>query len=323
MTQILKISGNLKAGFVGGITKNYNSNLVLGDGNYLAIEADEYDRAFLLFHPDYVVVTSLEADHLDIYQNLDNLRKAFVEFINGTKQNAKILVNAKVKLDINQKFYTYSASEKADFYATNIKHNSEKQHFTLHLRDTSFDTYINFPGTAYLENAIAAASLAYLANIDLKHIKQGLETYNGTARRFDLRYKDSTHYIYDDYAHHPTEIAALYESARLFYPQKELTIVFQPHLYSRTRDFAKEFGKALAKFDKIIVTDIYPAREKPIEGVSAELILENIQNPDKVYISFDKLTNYLVNKGFEVLLVVGAGNINTIIPQLIKQIKRS
>ncbi len=323
LTHILKISGALKAGFVGGITKNYNSNLVLGNGKYVAIEADEYDRAFLLFQPEFLTVTSLEADHLDIYKNFENLRQAFEQFVRGAKPNAKILLNSKVKLNIERKFYTYSAQEMADFYATNITHKGGKQFFTLHLIDSQLNTYINFPGIAYLENAISAAGLAFLAGIDLKHIQQGLETYNGTHRRFDLKFSDGKHFIYDDYAHHPTEITALYEATRLFYPEKELTIVFQPHLYSRTRDFAGEFGQALSKFDRIIVTDIYPAREKPIKGVNPQLVLDKVRNTNKGYVAFDELANYIIKNDFEVLLITGAGNINTIIPQLIQKLKRN
>ena len=245
-----------------------------------------------------------------------------MQFVNGSKPEAKILINKKVQLNgLNREKYFYSTTDRADFFVSSIHHFNQKQYFVLHLGDTGINTFIRFPGRAYLENALAAASIAYLAGIEPKIIKHALETYLGTERRFELKYSDSVHYIYDDYAHHPTEIEALYQSAHLFHPDKHLTIVFQPHLYSRTRDFAEKFGLALSKFDRVIVTDIYPAREEPIEGVNPHLILKYVKHQNKAYVPFKDLTGYLWQNGFEVLLVTGAGNINTIIPDLINKIK--
>ncbi len=319
---IFKLAGKLNVGFVGGITKNYKSNFIRGNGQFSVVEADEYDRAFLLLKPDFAIITSIEPDHLDIYQNYENLKQAFVQFVKGSKQNAKILINKNIQLQgLNREVYYYSVSDKADFYVSNIHHCNHRQYFVLHLNDTDISTYIRFPGKAYLENALAAAAIAYLSGIEPKIIKQALETYLGTDRRFDLKYSDSVHYIYDDYAHHPTEIQALYQSVSLFHPDKHLTIAFQPHLYSRTRDFAEQFGLALSKFDKVIVTDIYPAREKPIPGVNPQLILKYVKHQNKQYVPFKNLVDFLQKQDFEVLLITGAGNINTIIPELVKQLK--
>ncbi len=322
-THIMKIDGKLKAGFVGGITKNYGSNLVLGNGEYVVLEADEYDRAFLLLEPDIAVVTTVEADHLDIYGDEQNLRRSFGRFLQQVRDTGHIILNVDVDLQPERKVYRYSSHQTADFYAENIRYQDGRQYFTLHLPGNKLDTFINFPGKAYLENAIAASAAAYLAGADLKSIAAGLETYSGTERRFDLKYNGNGKVIYDDYAHHPTELEALYEALRRFYPDRKITVVFQPHLYSRTRDFAPEFGRVLSKFDLVVVTDIYPAREEPIEGVDPQLILSYTDNPNKIYVTKQELADFLVRTDFEVLAVVGAGDVNGIVKPLIQKIRQS
>ncbi len=319
---ILLQADKLRSGFIGGIVKPYNSNLIIPETKhtqgYIVAEADEYDRSFLHLHPDIAIITSIDADHLDIYKNLDEIKKSFEQFVSGAKKNAHIIINQKVEITIpeDKRKYTYGLSDNCDFYADNITQQGTKQHFTLHLNNQQIQTFILFPGQAYLENAVAAAAAAYLAGVPVETIAQGLQTYQGTKRRFDLRINNGQSLIYDDYAHHPAEIQALYQSARQAYPDKKLTIIFQPHLFSRTRDFAREFASALELFDNIIITDIYPAREKPIPGITPNTILQHIQKTEKQYISIDKLEEYLAQLNNQIIFVTGAGDINSIIDKL-------
>ncbi len=325
-SHILSGAGLLKAGFVGGVVKNYNSNLILPskqpENGFVVVEADEYDRSFLQLHPDIAVVTSIEADHLDIYKDYSDILHSFEQFISGTKPNAQIILNQDLPVNVlvDRKKYTYGLSNDSDFYVSDIKIRNHRQHFTLHLAGREVETFIQFPGKAYLLNSIAAAAVAFLAGVDVQTIARQLQTYQGTQRRFDLRFADNGRYIYDDYAHHPSELKALYQSIRQFFPDKKVTIVFQPHLYSRTRDFAKEFARALDAFEEVIITDIYPAREKPIDNVSAYTILERMTSSEKRYIPMDQLTEWLSDHNFEVLLVVGAGDVNKIIEPLTRKI---
>ncbi len=319
---ILLQADKLRSGFIGGIVKPYNSNLIspktTHTQGFVVAEADEYDRSFLYLHPDIAVITSIDPDHLDIYNNLDEIKKTFEQFVSGAKQNAKIIINQKVEISIpaDKEKYTYGLSDNCDFYADNITQQGTKQHFTLHLNNQQIQTFILFPGQAYLENAVAAAASAYLAGVPVEKIARGLQSYQGTKRRFDLRINNGHTLIYDDYAHHPAEIKALYQSARQAYPNKKLTIIFQPHLYSRTRDFAREFASALELFDNIIITDIYPAREKTIPGITPNTILQHINKTEKQYIPKDKLQNYIKQLNNQIIFVTGAGDVNSIIDKL-------
>ncbi len=329
VSHILHGAQKLKAGFVGGVVKNYNSNLILPgtqpDNGYIVVEADEYDRSFLQLKPDIAIVTSIDPDHLDIYSDLRDITHTFEQFLRGTRQNAQIIINDSLTLATpkHAQVYSYGLKRESDFHATDIKIKDGKQYFTLHLLDRQIPTFILFPGQAYLQNSIAAAAAAFLAGVQPEIIAQGLQAYQGTKRRFELRFASDGKYIYDDYAHHPNEIKALHESIRQFFPDKKITIVFQPHLFSRTRDFASEFARALDLFDRIIITDIYPAREDPIPGVSPNTILDRMTNPGKMYIPKSELINHLYNSDFQVLLVVGAGDANQIIEPLTKKLEQA
>ncbi len=329
VSHILYGAGLLKAGFVGGVVKNYKSNLIIPDippeNGFVVVEADEYDRSFLQLHPDITVITSVEADHLDIYNGYEDIRATFEEFIKGAKPYSSVILNEKISLTIpdNISKYYYGTSSNSHFFATDIKLKEQKQFFTLQLKNYAIDTYILFPGHAYIENTVAAAAATYLAGADPVVIARQIQTYLGTERRFDLRYCSNDRCIYDDYAHHPSEIKALYNSIREFYPDKKITIVFQPHLFSRTRDFAWDFAKALDLFDEQIITDIYPAREKPIANVTPYTILDKMKSKNKRYIPLNELTGYLSQDDFQVLLIVGAGDINKIIDPLIRKLNKA
>ena len=317
---ILKEAGKLLAGFVGGIVKNYNSNLILGDNKegYIVVEADEYDRSFLSLHPDIAVITTIDADHLDIYGDYNCIKSAFEEFVSGTKQGAKVILNEDINLNTSGKtVYKYGLSAKSDFYVSEVKHEQGKQSVKYCLGSDTVSADLHMPGKANLLNSLAAAGVAYSTGIDTLTIGKAISSFAGVKRRFDIVWQKGNQVIIEDYAHHPREIEALLQAAKEFYPGKEITVVFQPHLFSRTRDFADDFAKVLSRFDKVIITDIYPAREKPIEGIDGQMLAS--KSGDKaVYVPKDKLAGYLLDEPFDVLLLVGAGDIDMIVDNLKK-----
>jgi len=327
ISHILYGQNLLRASFVGGVVNNYNSNLIMPKTQpkqgYIVVEADEYDRSFLQLHPNISVITSLEEDHLDIYKDKEDLYHTFKQFLKGSKPNSQIVVNENVDLNrVNTyNLYRYGLDETSDFYAREIKYLEKHQHFSLHFKQHIVKTYINFPGKAYLLNSVAAAAASYLAGVNPDIIANQLKTYLGTKRRFELVYHKKNKYIYDDYAHHPSELLALWDSIKQFFPEDKVTIIFQPHLYSRTRDFAQNFARVLDKFDEPILTDIYAAREKPITEVSVFTILDNMKNTKKKYIPKAELINYLTNSDSKIILIVGAGDINQIIPVFIQKLE--
>ncbi len=314
-------ANKLNSAFVGGITKNYNSNFIFQNSQnpFSVAEADEYDKAFLWLNPFISVITSIEPDHLDIYKNYNNLLLTFQQFAQKTNPNGKLIVAHNLK-----KFFpnalTFGFSPESDFFASDLYVENQKQFFTIHLKNHSFKTYINFPAKAYVADALAAAAAAFSCNIPITTIKSALQSYIGTKRRFDLITHCNNTYIYEDYAHHPTEITALFNALNTFYPNLKKTILFQPHLFSRTADLAEQFAYALEPFDQIIVTDIYPAREKPLPNISAFTILDKIKNPHKFYLPIKNLPDALYNFKFQILAVTGAGNINSILKPFYKNL---
>jgi len=314
--------------FLGGIAKNYSSNLILpqnNDNETIAVaEADEYDRSFLQLNPYIALISSIDADHLDIYGNKKNLVDTFNQFIN--KINKKGILVYKKGLELNKnlfpnKAYTYSFENKADFYATNISINKKGQYcFDL---ITPFGTMKNFtsgtPGKINAENAVASITLAHLLGLDEETIKENLEKFEGVERRFDFQI-NTEHLIYvDDYAHHPAELDAFIDSMKTLFKGKKITGIFQPHLFSRTKDFADEFANSLCLLDELILLDIYPAREKPIEGVTSKIIFDKVKLKTKTMCKLDDIVEVLKNKKLEVLLTMGAGNID----KKVKAIKNS
>lgn len=321
-SHIFNIGGKLNAAFIGGIIKNYKSNFIIDDENisgWLIAEADEFDRSFLQFNPYLSIISAIDADHLDIYGTKNKVIEAFQQFVDQTKNI--VIINENVKINSEQKRYVfkYGFEETSDFRAINLRTENDTQIFDIIYPDGNCqNVVISMPGKVNIENSLASFAAAFFLGIDPMIIKLALETFKGVERRFDLILKnDRTIYI-NDYAHHPHEIERLAEAVHEFYPNKKITAVFQPHLFSRTRDFADEFAKSLSKFDDIILTDIYPARELPIDGVSSQLIFDKMLNQHKILCNYDKIVNTIEQKKPELLLTIGAGDIDNLVEPIKK-----
>ena len=314
--------------FLGGISKNINSNLIINEESiYIVAEADEFDKSFHKLRPSTALITYIESDHLDIYNSFDNLFNAFIEFANLIKTNGNLIISnhipdkftKSIRPDIN--IFRYGLNDKTcNFYIDNVKYKCGNCFFDIiHPKGTIQNISYNIGGGHNLENALAAASIALVNNVDNDTVKKGLETFAGVERRFDIKIKTKDFVYIDDYAHHPTEITAFINAVKLLFPEKKITGVFQPHLYSRTKDFYKEFAKSLSLCDKIILIPIYPAREEPIQGITSELILENITIQEKYLCKKDELIPFLKTITPEVLITMGAGDID----QLVKPIENA
>lgn len=309
-SHLFTASGAGCSAFLGGISKNYDNNLLIHENDVVVVEADEFDRSFLQLFPEVAVITSMDADHLDIYGDEAHIREAFKAFagqVSGT-------VIAKYGLDITPddtkaQIKTYSfGNPQADFYAAALE---QAGHFDLHYPGGVIkDCVVGIPGWVNIENGVAAAAIALTYGIDPQKIKKALASFSGVKRRFDLQVKNDRHIYIDDYAHHPEEISAALSSIRKAYPGMKLTAAFQPHLYSRTRDFADEFAQALSSVDKLILLEIYPAREEPIPGVTSEIIFRNVTAPEKVLLRRDEFMKYMENEEVELFVTLGAGDID-------------
>ena len=324
IAHLLKQAGIKVTALVGGISKNYRSNFITSEKtDILVLEADEYDRSFLKLHPDIAIVTSVEPDHLDIYGTTKDLENTFVLFSKQLKETGTLIHPGSLRLfdQTARKQITYSTTGKADCKAENITIKNGRYQFDLHFNDQKIrEIRMLIPGLHDIENALAASITGFLLGLKADEIKRGLETFSGVERRFDYRIQSPNLIFIDDYAHHPAELTATIQAVKKLYPGKKITGVFQPHLYSRTRDFAKEFAKSLESLDQIVLLDIYPAREKPIEGISSKIILDQIDHPNKTLISKDSLTDYLKKNKPEVLLTLGAGDIGLMLNQIEKAI---
>lgn len=306
--------------FLGGISKNYDTNLLVSHNPTIVAEADEFDRSFLQLFPEIAVITAMDADHLDIYGDLKHVHEAFQAFagqVSGT-------VITKLGLDITPnhtkaKIMRYSYNDpRADFYADNLR-KDECGYFTFNLKypdGVIKDCRVGVPGWVNVENAVAASAIALVYGIDPEAIRHAIGTFLGVKRRFDIHVNRPGCAYIDDYAHHPNEISTAISSMRDIFPGRRLTAIFQPHLYTRTRDFADEFAKALSAVDKLILLDIYPAREEPIPGVSSRLIFDKVTAPEKVLLKKEMLMKYLEDEKIDTLITFGAGNIDRFIPQI-------
>lgn len=312
LSHLFAHSGEGCSAFLGGISKNYDSNLLTNENDVVVVEADEFDRSFLQLFPEIAAITSMDADHLDIYGDEAHIREAFKAF--ASQVSGTVIVKHGLDIteaDTRARIMTYGYdTPEADFYAEP----AECGHFNLHYPGGIIeDCVVGIPGWVNIENGTAAAAIALTYGIDPEKIKKALATFSGVKRRFDLQVNlDGLIYI-DDYAHHPNEISAAISSIRDRYPEYRYTAVFQPHLYTRTRDFAPEFAEALSKVDRLILLDIYPAREEPIPGVTSEIIFDNVTAPEKVLIRKDELNGYISGlelKGKELFITLGAGDID-------------
>ena len=301
--------------FLGGISKNYNSNLLIHDNDVIVAEADEFDRSFLQLFPEVAVITSMDADHLDIYGDEAHIKQAFKDFasqVSGTvivKKGLDITAND-TKADI--KTYAYGDAS-ADFYAQP----TADGHFDLHYPGGVIeDCVVGIPGWVNIENGVAASAIALTYGIEPAKIKEALASFSGVKRRFDMQVKFDDLVYLDDYAHHPNEIAAAISSTREKYPDFRYTAIFQPHLFTRTRDFAPEFAEALSKVDRLVLLDIYPAREEPIPGVTSEIIFNDVTAPTKILMKKEELLDWVkaqTLEGKELFMTLGAGDIDRLV----------
>jgi UDP-N-acetylmuramate--alanine ligase len=305
--------------FLGGLSTNFDSNYKHGESDVVVVEADEYDRSFLKLKPDIAVISAIEPDHLDIYGDMANLEAGFYAFIRQVKPEGLLIIKSGLPIirKLQERHYTYGVECVADAFAQNVRVENESYVFDLVFHGDEFpDFTIQFPGIHNVENAVAAITIAMEMGIPIEDIKESIANFSGVKRRFEYIVKRKGLVFIDDYAHHPSEIWVLLESVRALYPDKKITIVFQPHLYSRTRDFAIGFAKSLSLADHVILLPIYPAREKPIDGVDSKMILNHIEAEWKAVVSKSELIDIVRELEPGLFLTVGAGDIDQMITPL-------
>jgi UDP-N-acetylmuramate--alanine ligase len=327
IAHILHHSGKKCSAFLGGIANNFDSNLLLPSGGgdektVVVVEADEFDRSFLTLHPTIAVITSLDADHLDIYGSREEMAESYRQFASQVKKGGKLIV--KKGLDTGQEAVTYSLRPGADYHARNVRIEDYQYVFDVVTPTGALEGLpLGIPGSHNVENAVAAVTVALLLRTNPKKIKEALETYSGVRRRFEFHVR-SPHQVYiDDYAHHPEELKACIKSVREMYPGKKITGIFQPHLFSRTRDFADGFGQSLSLLDQLLLLDIYPAREQPIPGVTSQMILDKVEIKNKTLCSVEEALRIIEsNEAPGVVLTLGAGDIDRMVAPLKKIIQK-
>ncbi len=316
LAHILESSGIGCNAFLGGISLNYQSNLIVNnDSELYVVEADEFDRSFLNLKPHMTIVTSMDADHLDIYADYGNYVQGFNDYVSLLDEGGVLIKKEGLELPAHENVtvYTYSV-DKGDFHAENINSRGGELYFdfvgpnvAIHNLRLGVPLYVN------VENSVAAIAMALLNGCPVEAVKEAVATFKGVRRRFEFWVKNDKHVLISDYAHHPVEIRKSIESVRFLFPHRKLLGVFQPHLYTRTKDFYKEFAESLSLLDELVLLDIYPAREKPIEGVSSKLIYDNVSpNVKKQMCAFNDVAETLNNKDLDVVMLIGAGNIDTL-----------
>lgn len=309
--------------FLGGISKNYGTNYILSDSDYVVIEADEFDRSFHWLRPWMSVITSTDPDHLDIYGTKEAYLESFRHYSELIQPGGALIIHRGLEMKENiqsgVRRYDYSLNE-GDFHAENIRiENGEITFDFISPIESIKDVNLGQPIPINIENGIAAMAMAQLNGCTAEELKRGMQTYGGVDRRFDFKIKTDKLVFLSDYAHHPKEIYQSARSIRELYKDKHITAIFQPHLYTRTRDFYKDFADALSQLDEVILTEIYPARELPIEGVTSKLIYDNLKpGVKKEMIQKDDVLNFVKNHSFEVLIVLGAGDLDNQVPEIAK-----
>ncbi len=308
--------------FLGGISKNYGTNYILSDhSDYVVIEADEFDRSFHWLRPWMSVITSTDPDHLDIYGTKEAYLESFRHYTELIQPGGALIIhtNLEMKAHVQEGVKTYTYSRDAgDFHAENIIiENGEITFDFISPVECIKKVKLGQPVPVNIENGVAAMAMAQLNGCTAEELKYGMETYHGVDRRFDFKIKNNRHVFLSDYAHHPKEILQSARSLKELYKNRKITAIFQPHLYSRTRDFYKDFADALSNFDEVILTEIYPARELPIEGVTSKLIYDNLKpGVEKSMIKKDDVLNLVKNRDFDVLITLGAGDLDNFVPQI-------
>ncbi len=308
---ILQEAGVNATSFLGGIAENYNSNLILGGNEISVVEADEYDRSFLQLSPNIACITSTDADHLDIYGEKDALEQSFIDF----SKKVTDMLFVKKGLPING--ITYGIEDDSDYQAKNITIKKGTYFFDVQTpSETIKNIELNLPGKHNVLNTVAALAMANAYGVSLPNIAKALKTFKGIQRRFVYKIKTETLVLIDDYAHHPTEIDAVADTVKELYPHQKKLAIFQPHLFSRTQDFADDFAKSLSAFDELILLDIYPAREKPIKGITSNWLLSKINSINKKVVSKEKLVENVVTSKASIIIMIGAGTIGEMVQKV-------
>lgn len=308
--------------FLGGISKNYGTNYILSNkSDYVVIEADEFDRSFHWLRPWMTVITSTDPDHLDIYGTKEAYLESFRHYTELIKAGGALIIHKDLEMKPNVqegvRVYEYSREE-GDFHADNVRIKDGTIIFDfISPIEPIKDVELGQPIPINIENSIAAMAMAQLNGVIPNEIREGIKTYSGVDRRFDFKVKNAKHVVLSDYAHHPKEILQSAKSLKELYSNRKITVIFQPHLYTRTRDFYKEFAYSLSFFDEVILTEIYPAREEPIEGVTSKLIYDNLkEGVQKQMILKDNVLSFVKSRDFDVLVILGAGNLNDYVSQI-------
>ena len=307
------------SGFLGGISENFGSNFIFNGNQYSVLEADEYDRSFLNLSPNWAIITSTDADHLDIYGDKGTIEESFNEFANLVDEESQLFVRKGIEIKRNAK--TYAVNEIADYFSDNLQMRGDKISFDFHLPNGDVHWFEwDIPGVHNVENATGALALLYNLGVDIEILKKALVNFRGIKRRYTKHEFPNGKIYIDDYAHHPTELNAVVNSIKTFYPSKKLLVVFQPHLFSRTRDFANGFAQSLARADELILLDIYPARElqENFLGITSEWLLEKVNLQKKEISTLEEVIDKIKGKDFDILLTVGAGNIDTLYDGLLE-----
>ena len=317
IAHILKDSGKDCSAFLGGISSNYQTNVLYGNNNIVVVEADEYDRSFLTLHPDVAIITSMDADHLDIYGDHSQLEESFKLFASQLKQGGTLIYHKGLPLGDG---ITYTMNDEAQAMATNVRIQDGDFYFDFNNGTTRIpDIKMGIAGLHNIENAVAAIEAALLVQVSSAAIHAALGSFKGVKRRFEYIVKTKEHIYIDDYAHHPEELRAAISSVKKLYPDKKLTVMFQPHLFTRTRDFADGFAEVLDMADELLMLDIYPARELPIAGVDSDMILSRMNMLNKRKCGKQEAVDIVRIEKPELLLTVGAGDIDTLV-QPLKQV---
>lgn len=301
---------------LGGISENYNSNFIYQGNNMSIVEADEFDYSFLYLFPDYGIITSIDLDHLDIYKDYESIKKSFQNFVNLVPKNKKIFVHHNVLIS-GFNVYRYSINQISDYYATNIIKDRYKTTFDFNFpggKYSNLEYYL--PGNYNLENAVAALAVAIEFNVSKKVLINALKSFKGVKRRFSVYQLTNSRKYIDDYAHHPTEIKMILNTINELFQGKKILVVFQPHLFSRTQIFMDDFSKSFENVSELILLDIYPARELPILGVTSKILFDKINLKKKTLTTLNKVIDIIKRKNFDIIVTLGAGNIDTIVDKI-------
>ncbi|MFO8054551.1 MAG: UDP-N-acetylmuramate--L-alanine ligase [Bacteroidales bacterium] len=317
LTHLFLAAGIPVNAFIGGIAVNLNSNFVFRKAaSVLIVEADEYDRSFLKLKPEVAVVSAVDEDHLDVYGAYDELKTAFAGFLHRIEHGGLALIHERVELSCPDKtrLMKYGQSENVNFRLQNVRQQKGAMVFDFQLENESLSRLkLHMPGLYNVENALVASAVARVFGISQQAIRKGLNTYKGVKRRFEIRVNTARHIYVDDYAHHPRELEACICAAREFFPGNKITVAFQPHLYTRTRDLARGFSESLSLADEVVLLDIYPAREKAIPGVHVKMLMNNIDAEQIYYMSNEEMLEFVKHKQPGVFMTLGAGNIDQMV----------